>query len=207
MSSIVVQHPDTPTHLYLLFHGVGSTPQSMTSLGQFIGSQFENAAIVSVEAPDASDFGQGFQWFSVQGVTEDNRQARIDKALPTFVETVTSWQAKFGLSREETTLIGFSQGSIMSLSATQNADYNLAANVVSMSGRFAQAPSVAPENTRIAFFHGHEDGVINITFAQEAFDVLKGLGADVYFQAFSNLGHTINQEEAEKLLAFLNDSL
>jgi predicted esterase len=32
------------------------------------------------------------QWFSVQGVTEENRQQRIDAIMPTFIETVRYWQ-------------------------------------------------------------------------------------------------------------------
>jgi phospholipase/carboxylesterase len=39
----------------------------------------------------------GRQWFSVQGVTEENRQQRIDAIMPTFIETVRYWQEQSGV--------------------------------------------------------------------------------------------------------------
>ena len=38
----------------------------------------------------------GRQWFR-QGLTEDNRQARVDAIMPTFIETVRYWQKQSGV--------------------------------------------------------------------------------------------------------------
>jgi predicted esterase len=70
-----------------------------------------DAVIVSVQAPDAQ--GSGRQWFSVQGVTEDNRPARVAATMPRFVQAVREWQQASGVDTASTTLIGFSQGAIM----------------------------------------------------------------------------------------------
>ena len=35
--------------------------------------------------PRPADLGGGWQWFSVRGVTEDSRPARIAEAMPSFV--------------------------------------------------------------------------------------------------------------------------
>ena len=98
-TSMTLQLPDSPERLILLMHGVGASPQSMAPLGELLARQFAKAAIISVQAPDASDFGQGFQWFSVQGVTEENRFDRIEASMPRFVETVQYWQTQTDINQ------------------------------------------------------------------------------------------------------------
>ena len=110
-----------PAELVLLFHGVGARAEDLVPLGEAIRETCPRASIVSVRAPDASSFGHGWQWFSVQGVTEANRPARIAGAMPRFVATIRAWQDATGIGPEATTLIGFSQGAIMSLESTQEA--------------------------------------------------------------------------------------
>lgn len=52
-------------------------------------------------------------------MTEENRQARIDAAMPAFIDTVRYWQQQSGVGADATALIGFSQGSIMSLESVK----------------------------------------------------------------------------------------
>ena len=83
MPDIVVQQPAGPAkQLFLLNHGVGATPQGLVPLGQRLAAEFPEALIVSIQAPHASDLGQGYQWFSVREITEDNRPARVAEAMP-----------------------------------------------------------------------------------------------------------------------------
>ncbi|MBJ7556656.1 esterase [Marinomonas spartinae] len=206
-SSMTLQLPHSPERLILLLHGVGASPESMAPLGELLARQFDQAAIISVQAPDASDFGQGFQWFSVQGVTEENRFERILTAMPRFVESVQYWQAQTNVSADKTTLIGFSQGAIMSLSSTQIVDDPLASCIISLSGRLANRPTKAPKNTRIHFLHGDQDPVIDSQFAQQAHAELSKLGADTTFDLIANLVHTINQTEVHFIIRYLQDEI
>ena len=83
LDSIAVQsQADAPERLFLLFHGVGSTPQDMVPLGRLLATEFPRAAVISVPSPDINDMGSGYQWFSVRGITEDNRPQRIADAMP-----------------------------------------------------------------------------------------------------------------------------
>ncbi|AEF53965.1 esterase [Marinomonas posidonica] len=205
MNSIVIQTPSSPKHLFLLFHGVGASPQSMAPLAKLIAEHHPDAAVVSVVAPQVSDLGQGFQWFSVRGVTEENRVERVEAALPFFIDCVQFWQTEYQLSYQDTSLIGFSQGAIMSLSATQLAEPILASRIISLSGRFSTLPQVAPSQTHITFFHGEADEVINVQFAKDAYQALDKLGADTSLETIPQLGHTINQAETTKLLSLLKN--
>ena len=78
---LIVQHASAPGgRLILLFHGVGSRPEDLVPLGRRLAEADPGAWVVSVCSPEPSDLGSGWQWFSVRGVTEDSRPARIATA-------------------------------------------------------------------------------------------------------------------------------
>jgi phospholipase/carboxylesterase len=54
---LIVQRPATPRQLVLLFHGVGSTARDLAALGEALAPDLHDAAIVSVQAPEASGRG------------------------------------------------------------------------------------------------------------------------------------------------------
>jgi len=200
--SIVVHKPAGAAHqLILLFHGVGSNAQDLVPVGQQFAAKFPEALVVSLDAPQASDFGQGRQWFSVAGVTEENRPARIVAAMPAFQAMVQQWQKESGVSADKTTLIGFSQGSIMSLESTQTQPI-LASHIIAFSGRFATAPRVAPKEVAFHFIHGDADLVISVDHSRNAAMQLQALGATVSIDIDPGTGHGIS---ARMLSAGLRD--
>jgi len=197
-AAVVVQSPAQARHLFLLFHGVGATPQDLVPLGGRLAREFPDAAIASIPGADRSDLGGGFQWFSVSGVTEENRPARVAATLDRFVQAVRDWQQRTGVGPEATTLIGFSQGAIMSLAAAQSPQPP-AARVVSLSGRYSELPRAAPQGVRLHFIHGSADPVIPVSHAQQAARQLETLGAAVTLDVVPGLPHGIDRT-AEDLL-------
>ena len=200
--SLILQAPDAPRHLFLLFHGVGASAQDLASLGLRLAQEFPEAAVVSVGAPDRSDFGNGWQWFSVMGVTEESRPARVAATLPRFAATVQAWQQRLHVSPQDTTLIGFSQGAIMALAASQQAQPP-AGRIVSLSGRYPALPTQAPAGVRLHFVHGAADPVIPVSHAQTAARALEALGADVSLDVLPGLPHGISRAAEDLLLARL----
>ncbi len=163
-TDLILQQPVTAdgSELLLLFHGVGSSAEDLAPLGQALAARRPRAWVVSVRSPHRSDFGQGWQWFSVQGVTEANRPGRVAAAMAAFRQVVNSWQARSGVSAARTTLIGFSQGAIMALESTQHPGSAVASRVIAIAGRFAQRPQVAPAGTLVNLMHGQEDSVMPV---------------------------------------------
>lgn len=194
-TDLILQKPQASDNaeLLLLFHGVGSTAENLAPLGQSLASQLPNAWVISVRSPDSSDLGQGWQWFSVQGVTEANRPERIAAAMPVFLERIRAWQTETGVGPLNTMLVGFSQGAIMALESTQlSGTSKLAASVVAIAGRFAQPPRTNPENVAVHLLHGEQDQVIPISLAIEAERDLRSLGASPTLDRFAGLGHSID---------------
>lgn len=196
---IVIQSPATPDCLVLLFHGVGSTPENLVPLGQRLAAAKPGATVISVQSPDRCDMGTGWQWFSVRGITEENRRARVSSTMGRFVRTVRDLQHRSGLTAPQTILIGFSQGGIMALESSLLADAP-AGRVVSLSGRFVKLPQHASASTAVNFLHGDRDTVIDPAWSTSAAQQLQRLGADVTCDIVRNLGHGINEEIVATLL-------
>lgn len=188
-ADLIVQRPAAPQQLVLLFHGVGSSARDIAPLGQALAPQLPEALVVSVQAPEAS--GRGWQWFSVQGVTEANRPARVAAAMPGFVQAVGQWQQACALGPARTTLIGFSQGAIMALESTQ-LDSPPAGRVAALSGRFAQPARRAHPALVTHLVHGDADAVMPVEAAVDALARLQALGAAVTLDRVPGLGHGID---------------
>ncbi|MDZ7937463.1 MAG: esterase [Rhodoferax sp.] len=197
---LVVQRPaGEAKQLMLLFHGVGATPQDLVPLGERLAQTFPEACIVSVQAPFVSDLGQGYQWFSVQGITEENRVARVGEVLPQFIALVQDWQRRTGVAPEATALFGFSQGGIMALEASQ-LPVHLAGRIVALAGRFAQMPQAPHALTTLHLLHGKDDAVIHYGYTVTAAQHLVDLGADITADVLPFVGHTLSDDMLDLLL-------
>ena len=192
---IVLQSHAHPAQLFLLFHGVGATAASMTTVGNAFAKAFPQAQVVLVQAPEACEHSIGAQWFSIKNIDEQNRPTRVAQAMPAFVEQVLAWQNSLGVSPEATALIGFSQGAIMALESSKLA--YLAGRIIAFAGRFASLPLVEGEIsplTTLHLIHGKTDAVIPYGFAVQGAEHLISLKVDVTCDVLPHTGHEIKQE-------------
>jgi phospholipase/carboxylesterase len=201
---LIVQRPAKPGRLVLLLHGVGSNARDLLPLGEAMAPHLADAVIVSVQAPESS--GRGWQWFSIQGVTEANRPARVAAAMPGFVQAVMRWQLACGVGAVATTLVGFSQGAIMALESTQ-LDNPPAARVIALSGRFAQPPRIGHGSVRTHLMHGTADPVMPVQGAIDALAQLQELGAVATLDRFPGLGHGVDRRVVDAIVRRLSESV
>ncbi|MEJ2479660.1 MAG: esterase [Acidihalobacter sp.] len=198
--SIVVARPaGAAAQLMLLFHGVGSTPRDMVPLGERLAAAYPQACVVSVCAPLPSDLGGGYEWFSIDAVTEENRPGRIAEAMPAFMQTVRHWQEQTGTDAERTALIGFSQGAIMALESTHETP-RPAARVISLGGRFVRLPEPVDDGVTFYLFHGKGDPVIPYGYTATAAEYLAAREGDVTADILPDVGHEVPAEMIELLV-------
>lgn len=204
-ASIVFQKPASAARkLILLFHGVGSNAQDLVPVGQQFAAKYPDALVVSLEGLQASDFGQGRQWFSVMGVTEENRPRRVAAVMQDFRSLIEQLQNTSGVLAANTTLIGFSQGSIMALESTQTQPA-LAAHVIAFSGRFASVPTLAVNGTSVHLIHGDADQVMPVESSRSAAKQLQALGVSVALDIEPGMGHGINERIVSTALSRLSN--
>lgn len=188
---------EAPRQLMILLHGVGANAQNLLPLGRVLRAHFPQAAIVALQGYDAFDGmphdGSARQWFSIRGNVEAERAARVAAVLPRLVADVRAHQQRLGVGEAATALVGFSQGSILSLEAIALHD-GLAGRVLAFSGRYASLPAQAPKLTTLHFFHGGADPVIPVAHARAAIEHLSTLeGADATIDIASGIGHEIDK--------------
>ncbi|MEY8879460.1 MAG: esterase [Leptothrix sp. (in: b-proteobacteria)] len=185
-----------PQQLMLLLHGVGANAQNLMPLGRALQAHFPQAAIVSLQGYDAFDGmphdGSARQWFSVRGAIEAERPARVAEVLPRLIGDVRAHQRRLGIGAAASALVGFSQGTILSLEAVAAAD-GLVGRVLAFSGRYATLPAQAPQLTTLHFFHGAADPVIPAQHARAAIEHLARLdGADATVDIAEGVGHELH---------------
>jgi phospholipase/carboxylesterase len=193
---VVQQAPSRARQLILMFHGMGGTPGDMVPLGRRLAVAFPAGTVVSTAAPNPSGPSGASEWFSVAGITEDNRIERVAAAMPGYLAEIRSWQQAADATPAVTALVGFSQGAIMALEAGVLAE-TLAGRIVAIAGRYARLPGHAPSHTTIHMIHGKEDPVISYRHAIEAAHRLRALSGDVTADVIPFAGHTITDEMAE----------
>jgi len=134
------------------------------------------------------------QWFSTQGLNDENRMARISAILPRIEQLVRREQTNHRVPFERTVLIGYSQGGTVALE-TVKAMPSLAGAVVAYAARFARLPQAGTRmDSRIHLVHGGYDSVVSRVYAERAARVLAGLHVPVTLDIIEDLGHALTHE-------------
>lgn len=196
--------PDTgtPRQLFILLHGYGARPENLLPLAQVLREAYPQAAFLLPAGFTPVAFGSGFEWFSLSGISEATRPARVAGVLPRLADYVRAQQQRFGVVNPDTAVVGFSQGAILALELASRYD-GLVGRVLAFSGRYATLPTQAPELTSIHLFHGDADDVVPAAHARAAFERLADLHGDVTVDLASGVGHEIHPVLATRALARL----
>lgn len=198
---IVIARPARATSILLLLHGVHATPESLRPLAMHVAARHPALAIRCLAAPHAGEQG-GRQWFSIDGIDEENRRMRVAAAVPGLLARIADIGNESGIRIEDTTLFGFSQGGILLLEAAKNPALK-GSDLIAASARFAQTPLAALYPARIALIHGEADPLFSASLALDAHARLLALGNASTLRLIPGLGHAIDGRVVDALLAAL----
>jgi len=202
--SLIIQEPaDAAAQLILLCHAAGADAASLLPLGERLCEAFPQATIVSLQADAPSATPQGFEWFAMAGVSDENRAARVAQALPALQTAVRDWQARSGVAAAATALIGVSQGAEMVLEASKLQPM-LASRVVAMGGRFTTLPDAPPAVTTIHFLHGKLDALVPYSHSVIAAHHLRDMGCDITAEVVPFVGHELHPDLIELAITKLS---
>lgn len=186
--------------LFILLHGVGARSSDLVPLANTLRKAFPSAAFRLPDGPFPFDGGgSGRQWFSITGVTEENRASRVAAAMPALHALVREAQDRFHVLPPDTALVGFSQGAIMALEFSIIHDGNVG-RVLAFSGRFAKLPEKAPELTTLHLLHGEDDQVIPVEHAHAAYEIISNLHGDATLDVASSVGHEIHAALSDRAI-------
>jgi phospholipase/carboxylesterase len=120
--------PPSPDSLVIMLHGVGANGEDLIGLGDVFRRVLPRTAFLSPDAPEPCDMAPyGRQWFSLRDYSSaslsgpDSAAAAssllsgVQKAHPHLENYITKALAEFSLPASRCVLLGFSQGTMMSL--------------------------------------------------------------------------------------------
>ncbi|MFA5556261.1 MAG: alpha/beta fold hydrolase [Flavobacteriaceae bacterium] len=173
--------------LLLLLHGYGSNEEDLFSFASELPDEYY---VISVQAPYSLQ-PYGYAWYAINFDADmnkfsDNEQAVQSREL--IVHFLDGIIEKYPIDKNDITLIGFSQGSILSYAVALSYPEKIN-RVVALSGYLNE--NILKENyqnndfSKLNFFvsHGSADQIIPVEWARKTPDILSRLGVkNVYFE-------------------------
>jgi len=197
----------------IFVHGYGADGADLLGLADPLGPHLPHTAFLSPNAPQrCTNNPMGFQWFPIpwlDGSSEAEAQAGKELAVAALDGFIDRVLADEGLEPGALALVGFSQGTMMSLHIAPRRTRPLAA-VVGFSGRLLAPERLAAETVSrppVLLIHGDADQMVPVSDLPKAADALVGAGFETYAHVCKGLGHGIDNEGLSLALHFLRERL
>lgn len=199
-----------PQQIIFLLHGLGSNGQDLISLAPFWAKAAPDALFISPDAPFPCDMAPvGYQWFSLLSRDREDIQVGIEYAYPILEAFITQQRQRFDLPLSKVALVGFSQGTMMSLYTAPRLPEAIA-GVLGYSGALFGEEGLLQDPDEFAkppvrLIHGDADDVVPVEAYTHARDTLTRAGFAVSGHTTPYLTHSIDEEGINSGAAFLRD--
>ncbi len=205
INNIYEQGPANADSMVVLLHGLGSNGQDLISLAPFWAKSLHSTVFVSPDAPFSCDmvppgYPNSYQWFSLQDRDPDKILAGVKVAAPILESFIAQQGEKYGIPANKIALVGFSQGTMMSLYTGPRYKEPLA-GVMGFSGAMIGEPG--PHKIPVRLVHGEADDVVPVAAYHHAREVLEKNGVDISGHTTPNLGHSIDEAGIKAAEEFL----
>lgn len=188
--------------LVVFLHGYGADGNDLIEIGRAWQPILPDTAFVSPHAPEPC--GQapvGRQWFGLTFRDPDERWVGVNQAAPALQAYLDAELQRRQLPPSALALVGFSQGTMMSLHAGLRRPVAPAA-IVGYSGMFIMPGDGPPETVEaeiasrppILLIHGDRDELIPVQALFHASSSLSALDVPVEWHISQGVGHGIDQE-------------
>ncbi|MFE3848818.1 alpha/beta hydrolase [Flavobacterium sp. LB3P45] len=180
--------------LLLLLHGYGSNEEDLFSFATELPDEYY---IVSARAPYNMQYG-AYAWYSINFDADENKfsdheQAKISRDL--IAQFIDELIQTYPIDSKNVTLVGFSQGSILSY-AIALSHPDKVQRVVALSGYVSEP--ILEENylindlSKLKIFHSHGtvDQVIPVEWARKTKPFLEKLGVNSTYKEYP-VGHGV----------------
>lgn len=183
--------------LLLLLHGYGSNEEDLFSFASELPDTYY---VVSARAPYDLMYGS-YAWYAINFDADENKFSDMNQAkqsrdlIANFIDELI---AKYPIDAQNVTLIGFSQGSILSYAVALSYPEKVQ-RVVAMSGYLNTEMATENfekndfSNLKIFASHGTVDQVIPVDWARKVAPALSNLGIPVVYKEYP-IGHGVSPQ-------------
>ena len=181
--------------LVILLHGVGADGNDLIGLAPHFARVMPNTVFLAPNAPYDCDMApMGYQWFSIQTQEATVRLEEIRHTAVILDGFIDQQISTHGIGEDRLALVGFSQGTMMSLFVAPRRAA-ACAGVVGYSGRLEGRDLLATETVSrppVVLIHGDSDELLPIDRLEHARAGLEENGFSVEAHVRPGLGHVID---------------
>ncbi len=196
----------------VFLHGYGADGADLLGLADPLAPHLPGTAFYAPDAPERSvNNPMGFQWFPIPWL-DGSTEAQAKEAMGRSIGAVNAFLDKVltdeGLTPDRMVLIGFSQGTMMTLHVAPRRDQAVA-GIVGFSGRLL-APELIDEvkvKPPVLLAHGDQDPMVPFADMGLAAGALEQAGFDVQTHVMKNTPHGISPDGLSVALQFLKRHL
>ena len=180
------------THLVVLCHGYGSDGNDLIGLAPHWQKALPGAAFSAPNAPERVQ-GAGYQWFPLSRIDLLESLRGTEAAAPKLNAFLDAELARLKLTGDKLALVGFSQGTMMSLYVGLRRNPPPAA-IVGFSGLLVGAESLPrfEKAPPVLLVHGDADRVVPPQALFMSANALAGAGVPVQWHMSKGLAHGID---------------
>ena len=181
--------------LLLLLHGYGSNEEDLFSFASELPDIY---FVVSARAPYDMQYGS-YAWYAIDFDADENKFSNVEQAKisrDAVADFIDELKDNYPIDAENVTLIGFSQGTILSYAIALSYPEKVQ-KVVAMSGYLNQemcSDDYLKNNLsqlKIFSSHGTVDQVVPVEWGRKAKPFLDNLGVDTVYNEYANIGHGV----------------
>ena len=178
--------------LLILLHGYGSNELDLFSFAEELP---DTLVIVSLRAPYEMGYG-GYAWYDINLDSNNNKYSNLDQARTSLIKitnTIDYLKSKYTTNPNNTFLLGFSQGAILSYAISFNYP-NKIQHVIALSGylnlELMPKEIIQKIDTDYYISHGSVDQVIPVDWARKASPFLNSKGLKNEYSEYP-VGHGV----------------
>lgn len=192
----------------VFLHGYGADGSDLLGLADPLAPHLEETAFYAPDAPEpCAAAPMGRQWFSIpwiDGSSEETSLAGMEAAardLDAFLDQVLEAE---GLTADRLALVGFSQGTMISLHVAPRRDAPVA-GIAAFSGRLLVPERLGEARVKppVLLLHGDADDVVPYASMEQAGNHLSKAGFETYAYTMAGTGHGIAPDGLGQALGFL----
>ena len=201
------------TSLVIFLHGYGADGADLLGLAEPLAPHLPDTHFMAPNAPERSVANpMGYQWFPIPWI-DGSSEAAAAAGLAASAERLNAFlddaAVRTGVPPERTVLVGFSQGTMMSLHVAPRRTKALA-GIVGFSGRLIAPEQLAAEAVSkppVLLIHGDADEVVPPSSTPAAAEALRGAGFEVATHISRGTGHGIAPDGLGLALGFIRKQL
>lgn len=195
--------------LLLLLHGYGSNEEDLFSFASELPEEYY---VISARAPYDMMYGS-HAWYAINFDADEKKFSDLDQARTSrdlIVQFIDELIATYPIDPNKVTLIGFSQGCILSYAVGLSYPQKVQ-RIVGMSGYFNDEMAIDNyakndfSNLKIFASHGNVDQVVPVEWARKAKPVLDNLGIENVYKEYP-VGHGVAPQNFYDFKNWLNET-